>query len=262
MAYGDWTINGIPINCLLKPKIDPVNRTITFNCLADVNATGADPRVEIASIQALACTQIHNDDLLNGGTKLQVPGGSTVTIVEKGTPVGDITYKAAIEGVVVEENSYSDQAIEYNIVAHYELNGGAKYIIYTPNYHSYSNITYYEWYYLVNGVWTKANAPSDNGAYGTEIGHVTIVETKQIKKVEVYGSACVLPAALTVDGSVEGTQNWNYQHENNTNQPFQKLTFNFSEGSYPTILILHTSEHYWDSPNHGCWLKWIKITYA
>ena len=269
LAYGKWTVNGITPSWIVSLDRDAPNRKLTFHCAAAYDNLNADPRTEIRIYENMVCTIVHNDLLLNGGSKLQVAGGDVVTLIEKDTPFGDISYTAALEALVYTEDDMSDDMILFDLVFDYEISGAGAAFVYTPSYYGYSNITqYYEWYYLVNGVWTKANTDSSSGAYGTEIGFMQIVETKQVKKVEVYGSACRLPGAITIDGSIEGTQDWNYYHDPDPgsnqppNQPFQKLTFNFAPGSYPTVLTLHTTEHHGDDPNHGCWLKWIKVTYV
>ncbi len=274
MAYGNWTIGGIVPTQIENVEKDPrtpssnTDSIITFHCVAALRSLSTDPRAEIALFDDMACQIINNDQLINGGSKLQVQGGNTITITEH-APTGDINYKAALELVKIVEDDMADKVIKYDIIAHYETSGAGTSKIYVPSYYGYSNITqYYEWYYIVDGVWTKANADASSGAYGTELGFMQIVETKQIKKVEVYGSTCRLPGAITVDGSIEGTKNWNYYHDPDPgsnqppNQPFQVLDFNFAPNNYPTILTLHTTEHHGDDPNHGCWLKWIRVYFV
>ena len=97
---------------------------------------------------------------------------------------------------------------------------------------------------------------------------MTITDTRPIKSVEVYGSACNLPATLTVNGV---TQTWGVSHDHNTGDTgsdgLQYLTFTISPPA--TILNFTSSTHLpptaeGDSAadNSGSRLNQIKVTYA
>jgi hypothetical protein len=270
MAYGDWTIGGlVPCNIESVEKDPPTpsntDPTITFHCVADYDLLNADPRTEIALFDAMACQIINNDQLLNGGSKLQVQGGNIITIVES-APTGDITYTAAIESVKIIEDSMSDDAIWYDIVAHYETSGKSSSFVYIPPYWSYSNMTY------SNG--TDGSNPSNSAEWaGNELGIINITETKKVREVQVRGSACTLPAWIEINGQ---RQSWDVCHdvgEDPTNlsgkQGVQTLTFNDFDPS--TAVNIHTSNHvapWYPTPSQpntlmdrGCWLLRIRVIY-
>lgn len=261
MGYATWTIGTEVIPHVREAKINTQEGTITLSCSAlnwNIETGDDDPRDEIARIQALTSQYIHNEPLLNGGTKLQIGNGQIVTVTD-----GTDTYtRCALEPVQIQEDHKSTKRIDYDIIIHYQLTGTGGSYVYSPSYYDYTNMEYYEWYYLVGETWTKANATEASGAYGTEIGWMEITETLPVSKVELYGSACVLPATVTVTNSVEGTQSWHYEHDNNTNQPFEQLTFTFPSDQDITTLTIYTSGHDPDDdPNSGAWIKWIRVTY-
>ena len=271
MAYGDWTIGGISPTNIESVDRDPATAggsssgngpTLTFHCVAKEDLVGDDPRTEIDKFNAMACQVINNDQLLNGGTKLQVQGGDTITITEH-TPLGDVDYTAAIEEIKYSEDDMSEDAIWYDIVAHYEKSGKSSSNIYVPPYFAYSNCKY--------SYGTDGTAPSFGGDWvGTEIGIFNITETRKVRKVVVKGSACTLPAWLSVNGE---KQYWSVYHDINEDpsnaikQGLQVLTFeNFTPSTQINML---TSNHTapWvktvDHPdaNQGCWPIWIEVIY-
>ena len=86
MGYGDWTIGGKVPSVIEGFERNPANAagntdsTITFHCVADARVLGVDPRIEIEAFNAMSCQIINNDQLLNGGSKLQVQGGDIITM--------------------------------------------------------------------------------------------------------------------------------------------------------------------------------------
>ena len=270
MAYGDWTIGGkIPTN-IESVERNPAtaggntDSTITFHCIAHVDLVGDDPRTEVEAFNAMSCQLINNDQLLNGGSKLQVQGGDIITITEH-TPQGDVDYTTALEPVKVVEDSMADQAIWYDLIAHYETSGKSSSAIYIPPYWSYANMTY------SNG--TDGSNPSNTAEWaGNELGLITITETRKVRAVQVKGSACTLPAWIMINGE---KQYWDVYHDigedpSKGNQAgIQVLTFdNFTAN---TVINISTSNHVapWyptaDQPNtemdRGCWLHWIRVIY-
>ena len=268
MGYGDWTIGGKVPSVIEGFERNPAtaqmntDSTITFHCVADAGVLGADPRTEVESFNAMSCQLINNDQLLNGGSKLQVQGGDVITVTEH-TPAGDVDYTAALEPVKVTEDYASDLVIKYDLIVHYETTGKSSSAIYIPPYGSYSNCQY--------SYGTDGTAPGYGGDWvGTEIGIFNITETRKVRMVRVKGSACTLPAWLSVNGE---KQYWSVYHDINEDpanaikQGLQVLTFeNFTPSTQINML---TSNHTapWvktvDHPdaNQGCWLHWIEVIY-
>jgi len=263
--YTAWVIGGLtPVFIINDPKIDPLTRTITINCLAKTTlSTGTDPRLEIQRFQDIASERINNAERENGGTYLSVdPTGHIISVTD-----GTTTWsRCALRRIPIEYDGFSKDGIPFTLIIEYEESVPGGFTIYTPDpptgYHKYTNIEFYEWYYdSGGGVWVKANAATSSGAYGTEIGWMKITEARAIKAVTFYGSACTLPASIYVPGSIEGSRPWIYSHDDNTNQPFQEQRFTFDPATAPTEIEAYSDGHNGDDPNHGAWLQWVRVEF-
>lgn len=271
MAYVTWSIGGLTPSWVEPDfKHDPQARTLTLKCAAIADEIDADPMTEIEAFQAITSERINNAERENGGTHLNVgPNDHIISVTADSTTWS----RCALRRIVVQLDSYyvDDNAgsmIEYDLVIEYEESVAGGFTIYTPDppsgYHNYTNIEYYEWYYdSGGGVWVKANASSSSGAYGTEIGWMKITEPRAVKSITFYGSACTLPASIYVTDSIEGSREWIYSHDDNTNQPFQEQKFTFDPATAPTEIIAYTDGHDPDDdPNHGAWMQWIRVEYV
>ncbi|BDZ68608.1 hypothetical protein [Methanobacterium ferruginis] len=268
MAYKDWVIGGLTPSWV-EPDFshDPDQRTLTLKCAAIQTELLADPMTEIDQFNEIASEKITITELEQGGTNLQVRNGQIISVTDGKT----LWERCALHRIKVDlddcyhEDEYGS-VIEYDLVIEYEESAGGGVVSYSPTppagYHEYEGLEFYEWYYLEGSTWIKAVADTSSGAYGTEIGYMkTPTFTRPIKKVTVYGSACVLPAKIYCTGSLEGSRDWSYEHDNNTNQPFQKLEFTFNPETAPLYAELYSTEHHGDDPNYGCWLKYVLIEF-
>ena len=259
MGYATWTMGGEVIPHVREANINTQEGTITLSCSAlnwNIETGDDDPRDEIARIQALTSQYIHNDPLLNGGTKLQVGNGQILTVTD-----GTDTYtRCAVEPITIPEDNKSTKRIDYDVIIHYELVGSGGSFVYTPDYREYNNIEFY-----------MTTDKSDPGVavYGEELGWMQITEPENVVKVEVYASACVgndtYPSYLDVNGE---QQLFHYSHDQNfacNTLPFgfEKLTFNLATPA--KTITIQTANHVnpFDTcdNNRGAWLQWIRVFY-
>lgn len=252
MAYGDWVVGGVIPSWIIEADYSGIKEgTIILRCLAAKDfLDGEDPRLEIKVFEEMSCQAISNTMLLNGGSCIQVTGGEMIMVSD-----GVNTWDAALHPPRYLEGSGANKEIEFELEISIELTprGGSNY--YVPNYRSYSNIVYHEW---INSDGSTSDAdPNVSGAYGTELGYAKITELRNVKRVELYGSACNLPASITVNGK---TLNWHYCHDPGcTVYGFEKLTFDITPSK--EILITTTPHESDDTPNHGAWIQWIRMVY-
>jgi hypothetical protein len=260
--YTNWIIGGlIPVCVLNNPKIDPKSRTITINCFAARELMNdADPEDEIQRFQDIAAYKINNNELNNAGSNLKVASGNPIIAVTDGTRVWN---RCAIQKIATQYGEfYRLSGIYFTLVIEYEVQIGGGFTVLEPPYHQYDNVEYYQW--------TDKTNPTNPAhiAAGNELGYLKATFDRPIKKVIVYGTACLLPAWINVQGAREGNQNWVYGHEGREEQVWsgtgvQPITFNLDE---PTTDIIITTSSHLDRPedqyNHGCWLMWIKFEYA
>lgn len=268
MAYVNWVIGGLTPNWVEPDfKDDRPNKTLTLKCAAIRDEIGVDPVIELDQFNDISSERIINTSLENGGTNLQVVDGHIFSVTADSTT----WERCALRRVsVLTDDGYDGDnpgsVLEYELVIEYEVRKGGGVFTFTPDppngYHKYAELEFYEWYYENNGVWVKENAVETSGAYGTEIGYMKLTAPKPIKSITFYGSACLLPAKIYVPGSIEGSRDWIYSHDDNQNQPFQEQKFTFDPVTAPTILEAYTSGHSpTDNPNHGAWLKWVRVEY-
>lgn len=266
MVHANWVVGGVTLNHVITAEINPQEGKIVLKCSAlnwNIVSPDTDTRDEIAELQALSSQYITNEPLLNGGTKLQIGNGQYLVVTD-----GTDTYsKCALERIVISENKVADKRIDYDLTIHYELSGAGGGYVYTPNFDTkYTNIEYYCWS-------DKSSDYPTHFAQGNEIGWMKITETRNIVKVEVYGSACaaftLYPNWLDVNGE---KQYWHYSHDegdwgssvNTLPYGWEKLTFNLDTPT--TEVILYTPTHLSSDGAHpeewtGCWLQWIKVTF-
>lgn len=270
MAYKNWTIGGLTPSWV-EPNFtdDRDTRTLTLKCAAMYDITGDDPIDEIEAFDALASEKINNDGLLNGGSKLQIQGQIITVTATNADSTETMTWtRCAIRKVKVNLDSYYNEdnpgsVIQYELIISYQTQGDAGGFVYYPSYDDYDNITYYMWT-------TMDNTGAAPGILGSEIGYLQIVEPQNVRRIEVYGSACCSPAATPAYLEVNGVkQYWHYTHDmmasgDNLTSGYEKLTFDLETPT--TTLTLQTGAHTYPSDtcstNMGCWLQWIRVFYA
>ncbi|UCB61254.1 MAG: hypothetical protein JSW72_04185 [Candidatus Bathyarchaeota archaeon] len=103
---------------------------------------------------------------------------------------------------------------------------------------------------VVNTLGLYHDPPVDHG----EIGVLEITESKLVYQVEVYGSGCVPPVNLTVNGITKEVQSY-HDSEPKGNET---LTFNIEPSK---IITMHTTKHD-NVSNHGFGIKWLKVYYV
>lgn len=259
MAYEEWVIGGLTPSCIIDVDKDYEKGIFTFSCIARRDLLGTDPQTEIDSFNEIASGVINNLRLINGGTKLQVNNGDYITLTD-----GNETWeRSALHKVKYNSDYVSGRWILFELVVEVELEGIGGSFTYSPDYNEYNNIEYYFWT-------DKTERITGDNADGTEVGWMKIIEEQLVKKVEVYGSACVgsniYPNYLDINGQ---KQYWKVSHDygwaGNTLPPgWEKLEF---------ILDTPTDELIIQSPNHvmpndtmainlGAWLQWIRVIYG
>jgi hypothetical protein len=269
MAYMVWNIGGLTPSWVEPDfKHDKENKTLTLKCAAIYDVIGEDPISEIESFDAISSERIFTNDLANGGTNLQVTNGQIITVTASNLLGNKIKTwdRCALQAVNVNLDSFYNEAnpgsvIEYELVIKYALRVGGGVSIYTPPYNQYSNVECYFWTDKTN----TGSGPEDNSF--TEIGYMKITEPKNVKLVEVYGSACIggsTPANyLDMNGD---KQYWHYSHDqgwesNLLPMGWEKLTFKLNT---PTKeVVLQTPNHILPNNNYetnlGCWLQWVRL---
>lgn len=249
MTYGSWIIGGVTPSWIETVDYNLGDNKISLKCAAFYDETGNDPRVEIKSFEDMACQTINNTPLLNGGTVLEVVGGSIITVTD-----GVETWRAALHPPTYTEDNAAAKGIEYTLDLEVRKTATGGYNLYTPSFRGYSNISQYEYY--DGGV--KSSASPTDGAYGSEIGWMQITEERNVKRVDVYGSACNKPASITVNGV---TQSWVKCHDRPacTNYGYERLVWNLNTPS--KTVTLSTTGHGDPTPRHGCWIQWIRVLY-
>lgn len=262
MAYNNWSVGGVSVPHVRTMKNDVKSAKITLSCSAldfNILSGDTDPRDEIARFEALVCQYITNNTLLNGGTKLQIGSGDYITVTD-GT---DTWTKCALEEIQISEDKKSLTRIDYDLVISYEkaaTSGGS--VVYVPPYNEYDNIDMY----------MSSDKAAWDCAYNncSEIGYMQIVEQTNVKRVEIYGSACCgseeFPNWIEMNGE---RVYWHYCQDvtwvgNELPFGWEKIIWNLDT---PTDTIeLQTSNHV--SPaadledNLGCWLQYVRLVYV
>jgi hypothetical protein len=258
----NWIIGGLtPVWITPDVVIDREAKKITLNCVSHIDLLdGADPYTEINRFLTISSNAINNTQTYNGGYNLRVPSNNPIISVTNGVETWD---RCALHPPVITYNEYADYFLRFQLVIEFDLQIGGGFAVYEPPYDTgYPNVTSYPWTDKTAGVgeWAYLGA--------TEIGWMEIIEEQPVKQVLIYGSGCILPAGITVEGSIEGTQQWSVSHEGHESEVYagrgtQLLTFNFETPT--TDIIIYTSTHTppgTDAYNHGCWPIWIKNVYA
>jgi len=250
---------------------DPDSRTLTLKCAAISDELNADPITEIDAFQALAAEEIHNDGLLNGGSKLQIgPIGtkfSVTTSNESGTDVRTWD-QCALKLVKVNLDSFyfedeNNSLIEYELVIVYQTYGSGGVDVYTPDFDEYTEIDYY-----LYSDQTNPGSPGEN--YGKELGYMVITSTSTIWKVEVLGTGdCATSSTdcwLEVNGQKEY---WHYTNSGDkmafgTNiLPIGTETLEYILDTPSSTITLQTSSHIAPDNtcdnNKGCWITRIRL---
>lgn len=256
MSYDQWVIGGVTPNFINKVSYDLAGKKVTLSCIANYELlSNVDPRVEIALFEALACDHIINVDLLNGGSKLGVSGGSIITVTD-----GTTTWNAALHKPKYTPDHKSARNIKFELTIDLEIEpllGGM--FAYQPPYFDYDNVSYYEFNQPSN-----SNRPDmdPNAGVGNEVGHMVITETTNVTEVVVFGSACLLPAWIECNGD---RLSWQWSHENSPGDPQGVQRLKWVLDPPAKVITLDSSPH--DSAatssgdNKGCWLQWVKVRY-
>jgi hypothetical protein len=268
MAYRKWTIGGITPTWV-EPDFedDRDNKTLKLKCAAIYDETNQDPIEEIDAFDALASDKIHNDGLLNGGTKLQVQGQIiTVTATNEDETETRTWNRCSLKRIVVALDSYYDEdvegsVIEYELVITYQTQGDPGGIVYYPDYQEHDNIEFY-----------MTTDKSDPGVavYGEELGWMQITETQNVQRVETLASACVgndtYPATLNINGEI-----FPFHCSHDENFACNTLPHDFEivtcELDTPTnVITIQSANHVnpFDTcdNNRGAWLKWVRLIFA
>ena len=254
-----WNIGGLTPSWVEPDfKHDKENKTLTLKCAAIYDVIGEDPITEIESFDAISSERIFTNDLANGGTNLQVTNGQIITVTASNLLGNKIKTwdRCALQSVNVNLDSFYNEAnpgsvIEYELVIKYALRVGGGVSIYTPPYNN-SNIEYYFWYNPATGekaVWEGINA-------GTEIGHMTITEAKNVRRVEIYGGGdCVGPNCYIECNGIR--QYWHYGEDETDNFPILEQ-FTWDLETPTNVIILNTGTH-WENTNYGAYLGWVRL---
>lgn len=279
MTYTIWNIGGLTPSWVEPDfKDDRKNRMLTLKCAAIFEEVGADPLTETNQFDAMASEDITNEQLLNGGSNLQVSPGGSIFEVTRTSSDGNNTQtwpRCALEKVEVpEDSSYMEgeqgSVIEYELVIHYETSGVGGSLVFTPDYSKYDEIEYYLFSDKTNPVDHGFVQNSDSPAYGNELGWMKITVPKNVRKVEVYGCGDCGTNGTDCWIEVNGEKRyWKYTDigdkqdypGNILKVGFQKFTWNLT---IPTPeIILCTSRHIHPTGtcenNKGCWLQWIRL---
>lgn len=262
MAYDSWVIGGVTPKWIIDvdPAPNKTNGQFTLHCYADgpFDLSSADPRTEIALFEAMQCQAATNTPLLNGGTKLQIQNGDFITVTD-----GITTWtKAALVDVKYNPDLMSQVRMPFDLEIMVELPGPSGSYVYTPDYSDYTNIDYYFFYEAgPPEVKTKLSSLPEpySSVVGTEIGHMTITETQNVKRVEVYGCGDLLPAYIECNGV---RQYWHYGEDpDGIGVPQnEKLTWDLETPT--TTIVLKSSEHNPSgTENHGCYLGYVRVVY-
>lgn len=264
MAYTNWVINGLTPSWV-EPDFtdDRENRKLVLKCAAIYDETGNDPVNEIDSFNDISSEKINNRPLLNGGSKLQVKNGQIFSVTD-----GVNTWtKCALHRVNVTLDSYYSGAqpgsvIEYELTIEYETSGPGGSYVYTPPFNKaeYTNIEYY-YFYDPGPPEVKSSGSSQGDLDGTEIGWMQITETKNVKRVELYGCGCDIPGSKIYVNDVE--QIWHYGEIPGTDglaSGNEKLVWDLETPT--TVITIKTTTHTL-SPwaNYGAWLQWVRVIY-
>jgi hypothetical protein len=200
---------------------------------------------------------INNEPLINGGTKLQARNIITVT------DDNDTWTRCALEPIEVVEDNLAGDVITYILNIHYELPGTGGSKVYTPLYNAYDNIEYY-FFYDPGPPEVKESGASQGDLDGTELGWMQITEEENVKKVEVYGCACELPAKIYVN---DEERIWHYGEVEGTPYAEGNEKFTWELDTPTTAVTIKTTKHTDDicdgnwCDNHGAWLMWVKNTF-
>lgn len=264
MAYKTWSIGGITPSWV-EPTFtdDPENRTLTLRCAAIADELGDDPITEIDSLQAISSQNINNEQLLAGGSKLQVGrGDNIITVVAVSGDGSDIRtwQRCALKKVKVDLDSYyleeaEGSHIEYELVIIYETDSPGGSFVYTPDYDKYPNADYYFWYNPV----TEEKTAWGGQNVGTELGYMEITEAQNVIRVEVYGCGDGVGDDYYIECNGE-KQYWHYGETIEDNVPLlEKFIFNLD--SPTTTVILNSGMHVEGGANFGCYLAWVRVVY-
>lgn len=268
MSYDEVNIGGV-IPSYVKPDItiDREARTIKIPCAAIQGILGADPKTEINNLNSLACQKIHNEDLLNGGSKLQASPPNYITA----TVNDEIFSKCALHLIPtpLDEFYAGDEAgsvIEYEINLEYEVDGGGGSIVYAPDYAEYQELEYHFFFdYLTDTYWNWVGQNK-----GTEMGYMkfTFPVNRKVKRVEVYGNGDCVGQCWIACQTEDSKQFWHYGEQSDDSVPIQeKLIWDLEEPTNVIVLFssLHVPNEATSSPhrgiNRGCYLAYVRLVF-
>lgn len=191
MAWYDVNIGGIaPVWVSVPVEIDREAHTIKLRCAAIQEYLDADPKTEIASLNALASLgKITNEALLNLGSKLFSSNYVEVTINN------EVFTKCALHPVTTILDEYYagpdlGSVIEYEINLEYEVDGRGGSVVFTPFYNKeeYTELEYHFFYDPDSGLTWDTTAGFTPQTKFTEGGIWIFTLEENIKRVEVRGN--------------------------------------------------------------------------
>lgn len=253
-VYDTWQIDSISIPHVRRVENNTREGVITLECSAvkeNIAPGDDDPRDEIDRFQVLTSQYVSNTPLLNGGSKLQASGDYVVV-----TDGVDTWNKCAVSRVTITEDSVADKRIDYTITINYEMEGNKGSEVYSAENGfsgEYTNIVCYR-------DSTKAGSPCTDC---TDFGWLEITETKNVRRVEVYGTAYhSYSANLAWIECNSQREYWTYNSEGDLKVGFEKIVFDLDTPSM--TVTLQTSNHvspYTTTDGLGAWVQWIKVYY-
>lgn len=208
MAYDGWVIGGVSPSWVVKSNGPDEKGLITLTCAANTRKLGGlDPRSEIEGVWgAMACSDITNTQLINGGTSVQCSDGDLVEVTD-----GVTTWTGALHVPEYTPDSMAKDLIEYTLKIEVELGTTTPPMKYVPPYYNYPDMEYYEWTDKSNTQseeMTVYNAPfwvgsypsyaTDNGSGGGGAGWVN--------QNLIYGADGYTAHAYNDSSSVGGTK--------------------------------------------------------
>lgn len=242
-----WNIGGITPSKVTRASYDLNKKQFTLVCIANKeDLNGSDPRTEINRFIEIASDGITNEEIINGGTDLQIgEGGGIIPITD-----GFKWWEGALNIPKFKEDQWSNLQIEYQLVLDIVISKGGGSFTYLPLWTNYWNMVYYQY--------TDHDLSNLNNVMaGIELGEITLYETREVQKVNIWGSANKLPSYLEVNGE---RQYWKKSSSGMGGelQGMELLEFNLDTPSEE--VFIKSSENILGNTS-GCKPQYIQVEY-